>query len=209
MVPLPKLFHMTQFSQRGNGVAGGRRGGSRGFTLMEVLVAIVILSVGVLGALGMQVGAIRMNREVRYQAMAVTLAKELAEKMRGNKDLALTAGNPYLLADVTLTPSSTISAPAADCYEGACTPVEIANWDMYDWQLRVNDTLPSPRIRICVDSDPFDGSGLPRWACNNTGNVAVLKLAWNRAGTDGGTEFTSSGTTLPMVVLPVTAGSTE
>lgn len=187
-------------------------GESRGFTLVEVLVAIVILSIGVLGALGMQVGAIKMNREVRYQATAVSLAKELAEKMRGNHVVAIetsSTANPYLL-NTTLAPDSTVGAPAANCYTGPCdTGLAMARWDVYDWQLRIREALPSPRIVICMDTDPFDAGGVPRWACTNTGNVAVMKLAWNRASTTGETEFTSSAGTLPMVVLPLTAGSTE
>lgn len=191
------------------------RGPERGFTLVEVLVAIVILSIGILGAVGMQVSAIRMNKEVRYQATAVSLAKELAEKMRGNKDIAIltTAGNnvgqnPYLL-NATLTTAP--SAPSPDCFATACTgangPTDIAKWDVYDWQLRLRNALPSPRIVICMDNDPYDAAGQAKWACSNSGNVAVMKLAWNRAGTTGETEFSSSA--LPMLVLPLTAGSNE
>lgn len=190
----------------------------RGFTLVEVLVAIVILSIGILGAVGMQVSAIRMNKEVRYQAVAVTMAKELAEKMRGNKDLAIlttacggTCGagqNPYLL-NATLTASTSLSAPSPNCSTATCTAQQMAVWDSYDWRLRMRDALPSPRIVVCMDTDPYDGAGQPEWACDNSGTVAVMKLAWNRAGTTGETEFTSNTATLPMLVLPLTAGSNE
>ena len=186
-----------------------------GFTLVEVLVAIVILSIGILGAVGMQLSAIRMNREVRYQATALSLAKELAEKMRGNKDIAIltsagtSAGqNPYLL-DTILTATSSLTAPGTNCLTATCTAQQLALWDRYDWQLRTRDALPSPRIVVCMDNDPYDGSGQPKWACSNSGTVATLKLAWNRANTQGETEFTSTAGTLPMLILPLTAGSTE
>jgi type IV pilus assembly protein PilV len=188
---------------------------SRGFTLIEVLIAVVILSIGVLGALGMQVNAIRMNKEVRFQSVALTMAKELAEKMRGNHIIAIktaAADNPYLLA-TTLNAGTSITAAPVNCYTSQCTDgLDIAKFDIAEWQTRIKEALPSPRVVVCMDSDPFDSAGKPKWACDNNGTVAVLKVAWNRAGTggtDSGLEFTSEATTLPMLTLPLTAGSVE
>ena len=88
---------------------------SRGFSMVEVLVAIVILSIGVLGAVGMQAAGMRNSREVRSQALAGALARELAEKMRGNHTVAIqttAAANPYLM-DQTLVsnlPGQTVIA---------------------------------------------------------------------------------------------------
>lgn len=188
---------------------------SRGFSMVEVLVSIVILSIGVLGAVGMQAAGMRNSREVRSQALAGALARELAEKMRGNHLVAIqttAAANPYLLDQTLVTsPPTTLTSPTPNCYQNACaTGLQIAAWDAYEWRIRLRDTLPNPRVRVCMDADPFDAGGLPKWDCTNTGNVAVLKLAWNRSNTLGVTEFTSVGdATLPMLVLPLTAGSNE
>ena len=196
----------------GSGPVRGRRSASTGFTILEVLVAIVILSIGVLGALGMQVNAIRMNREIRVQATALSLARELAEKMRGNHVVAIgttTTANPYLLS-TTLAADAALSAPSPNCFTAQCTTgLAVARWDIYEWQLRMRDSLPSPRIVVCMDSDPFDSTGTPQWNCSNTGNVAMLKVAWNRASTTGETTFTANSDTVPMLVLPLTAGSSE
>ena len=184
----------------------------RGFTLVEVLVSVVILSIGVLGAVGMQAASLQSNREVRYQVIAASIARELAEKMRGNHIIAVkttATDNPYLL-DTTLTASSTLTAPSPNCYTTSCpTGLNIAAWDIFDLQVRLKDALPTPRIRICMDTQPFTSAGVAKWNCTNTGDVAVLKLAWNRAGTKGETEFTSQTTTVPLIVLPLTAGSTQ
>ena len=183
-----------------------------GFTLVEVLVSVVILSVGVLGAVGMQAASLQSNKEVRYQVIAASIARELAEKMRGNHGVAVqttATNNPYLL-DTTITGSSTFSAPSPNCYTASCpTGLNIAAWDIYDLQLRLQSALPSPRVRICLDATPFTNTGTPQWACSNTGDVAVLKLSWNRANTKGETEFTSQTSSLPLIVLPLTAGSSE
>lgn len=196
-----------------------RRQSLRGFTLVEVLVAIVILSIGILGAVGMQVSAIRMNKEVRFQAVVVTMAKELAEKMRGNKDLAILTTacatspcalntNPYLL-NATLTTTNVTAPNGFNCATGSCTVAQMAEWDSYDWRLRMVNAVPSPRIVVCMDADPYDAGGIPKWACSNTGTVAVMKIAWNRANTLGEVDLTSTAGTLPMMVLPLTAGSNE
>ena len=190
----------------------------RGFTLVEVLVSVVILSIGVLGAVGMQAASLQSNREVRYQVIAASIARELAEKMRGNHVVATqTINNPYLLS-TKITGTSTFSAPSPNCYTAACpTGLNIAAWDVYDLQVRLQNALPSPRIVVCMDTQPFTSAGVPKWECtnpNNTGDVAVLKLSWNRANTKGETEFTSNPNnpqleTLPLIVLPLTAGSSQ
>lgn len=186
--------------------------GQHGFTLVEVLVSIVVLSIGVLGAVGMQAAAMQSNREVRYQAVAGSMARELAEKMRGNHVVATQTSavdNPYLL-DATLTSSSTLTVPGLNCLTTSCpTGANIAAWDVYDWQLRLRDALPSPRILVCMDETPFTVSGVPQWTCSNSGNVAVLKLAWNSVNTEGALEFTSQAATIPLLILPLTAGSSE
>ena len=77
-----------------------RRRATGGFTLVEVLVSIVVLSFGMLGIVGVQAFALQSNREARLQSHAVNLARELAEMMRGNNQIGIksaAADNPYLL----------------------------------------------------------------------------------------------------------------
>lgn len=54
-----------------------------GFSLAEVLVTIVVLSIGMLGSAGMQTAALQANSQTRYQVVAAALASELAEAIRG------------------------------------------------------------------------------------------------------------------------------
>ena len=68
----------------------------KGFSLIEVLISIIILSFGLLGMVGLQAAALQANRDARLQSVATTLGRELAEKMRGNKAVAVLLANPYL-----------------------------------------------------------------------------------------------------------------
>ena len=175
---------------------------------MEVLIALVILSFGMLGAAGMQATAMRANKETRSQSVAASLARELADKMRGNHAIAINpdaAKNPYLM-DETLTGTAAFASPE-NCFTTACsTPAAVAAWDMADWKNRVRNALPDPKIRICFDDTPFDADGKPQWNCTGTSDVAVLKMAWTNAGTDGVLKF-SSGNMRPLIILPLTAGT--
>lgn len=182
-----------------------------GFSIVEVLVAIIILSVGMLGAVGMQATAMQSNKEARNQAAATTFARELAEKMRGNHTIAIKTDpdeNPYVF-DETLNINDTIPTPTVNCFKDGCPTVkDAATWDVADWQGRVQATLPTPRVKVCFDQTPFDSAGKPQWDCTDDGDIAVLKMSWTRKNTAGTLEFAGS-TGIPVVVVPLTAGSSE
>lgn len=181
--------------------------------MVEVLVGIVVLSIGVLGAVGMQVASLQSSNEVRNQATAAAMVKELAEKMRGNHAVAIEptpALNPYLVNTV-IPRTASFATPSPNCAAASCSAAQMAAWDMVEWQSRLRDALPSPRVTICMDETPFTSAGLAQWNCSDTGDVAVVKLAWTRVDTQGTLQFTSlNGTSPPpLLVLPLTAGSSE
>lgn len=185
----------------------------RGFSLVEVLVSVFILSIGLLGSVGMQAAALKANTQTRYLNTAANMARELAEKMRGNHQIAREndAGtNPFLLSYSSGTPST----PAKNCFKGECSATgptalaEAAQWEIYEWLTKTVNELPSPRIVVCFDSQPFDTGGTPRWACDNLGDSTVVKMAWSNINTAGDVEYaTQQG--VPLVVIPLTAGSQE
>ena len=182
-----------------------------GFSLIEVLVAIIILSIGMLGAVGMQSAALRSNKESRNQASAVTFARDLGEKMRGNHTVAIqttSANNPYLF-DTTLTGTSSVATFSVNCFTTGCPILkDAATWDVADWQARVQASLPTPRVKVCFDKEPYDSAGIAKWACTNDGDLSVLKMSWTTSNTAGSLTFAAS-TGVPLVVLPLTAGSSQ
>ncbi len=185
-----------------------------GFSLIEVLISIIVLSFGVLGMVGMQAAALQANREARLQSTAVVLGRELAELMRANKDIAnltTSATNPYLGSFST---PLTATAPnyclnVATSTTACANATAVASAEMTEWLTRVDNELPGARVDTCFDSAPFDAAGLPKWTCTNTGGVMMVKIGWTRGSTDrtktGAAAFEKA--TVPSVIFPVTAGS--
>ncbi|WP_295856166.1 type IV pilus modification protein PilV [uncultured Xylophilus sp.] len=185
-----------------------------GFTLLEVLIAIIVLSFGVLGMVGMQASALKANREAKYQSIAVVLGKELGQMMRGNptiSSLSNASSNPYLVD----YQGAALTAPADSCFQAGCQvasggPAKVAAWEIYDWLTRLNAELPDARVKVCFDATPYSTStGLPQWECSNTGGVANVKIGWTRAKFDRTTTDNASmldRATLPFIVLPLTPG---
>jgi type IV pilus assembly protein PilV len=173
---------------------------SRGFSLLEVLISMIILSFGLLGMVGLQAAALQANRQARIQATAGSLAHELAEMMRRNKEVGLlpAADNPYL---GHYDPSDALPSTTSYCLNVARTTACAS----------ATAELPNAYVKICVDSAPFDTNGMPRFACTGAGAGAttVIKIGWSRLSTDRsatGANAIEQGT-VPSLVLPVTPGS--
>jgi type IV pilus assembly protein PilV len=193
----------------------------RGFSLVEVLISIIVLSFGMLGMVGLQAASLQANRDSRLHSTAVRLGEEMGEMMRSNKATAVlttAAANPYLVSSLTASsPNCGFPTSSAAC----ATAFAVAQRDVYEWLQRVNSELPGARVAICEDTTPYTSAGLPQWACSNSGGTMVVKIGWTRASTltaATGTDATDTSTTntgafdkalRPAVVLTVIAGSTS
>lgn len=184
------------------------RSRTAGFSLIEVLVSIVVLSFGLLGMVGMQAAALQANREARLQSSAVLLARELAEMLRGNRNSVA-----RYLGDFTSSLSPTTASSCLDVTSTtACASKDdVANAQMTEWLARIDATLPGAKVKICADTTPFDANGLPIWTCTGTGSdgVVVVKIGWTKSGTNRSLTGNSAldKATIPSIVLPVTPGN--
>lgn len=177
----------------------------RGFSLLEALVSIVVLSFGLLGVAGLQAAALKYSRDARNQSVAVNLAREMAEMIRSNARVSGAAASPYL---VTVQDVSSAAAPT-----GTTGPFDTAEAlaiaQVADWKHRVGQALPGAYAAVCKDASPYDGDGLPQWGCSNDGDIIVIKIGWEREDASGkikGAQEIWTGDTVarPFVVLPVT-----
>ena len=107
----------------------------RGFSMIEVLVTLLIISLALLGTAGLQAYSMRLSQGGQFRTQAVFLAADLAERMEANKAGAV-AGN-YVLAN-----SNAANLLSTACIDGACTPGNLATFDLSQWQNAVAATLP-------------------------------------------------------------------
>lgn len=107
----------------------------RGFSLIEILVTLAIISLALLGTAGLQAYSMKLNQGGQFRTQAVFLAADLAERMEANKAAAV-AGS-YVLAN-----SSVANALSTACNDAACGAVAMAAFDLSQWQNAVAASLP-------------------------------------------------------------------
>lgn len=154
----------------------------RGFSLLEVLISIVVLSIGLLGAVGMLMAAVRSTNESGSFTTAVNLVRELSEKARINKNIAArnNANNTYVVDD--WKSGSALPGEGSDtaCIgaAAACKETDLAAWDVRTWLARVDAALPDARVAVCFDDAPPATDGQYAWSCSKAGRNLVVKLGW-------------------------------
>jgi type IV pilus assembly protein PilV len=142
----------------------------QGFTLLEVMVALVVLSIGLLGVAKLVVGAVHANDSGYMRGQATQLAYEMLDEMRANRPGAI-AGN-YVTGPGALT----------DCTVASCNAAALAGLDVYDWDQRLAQTLPS-------------GKGAVVTAAGIGGTIATITVTWDDSQAQWA--FGTSPTTVP------------
>ena len=164
---------------------------ARGYTLLEILIAVVLLALGIMGGVALQMAALRARQ----------LATALAERMRANpaqSDLYLT-----LNYDAYAEPSP--APPPALCHGDACASAQLALADMYDAKLQVRQAMPAGRVVICRDAGLWSGGTL-HWACAGGSSAPlVVKVGWRGKNPDGTPLLDAAGESVPGVALAVGA----
>ncbi len=110
----------------------------QGFTLIEILVAVLILSLGVLGLVGMESLALKNNLSAYHRSQATLLAYDLSDRMRANP--AGVAASEYISA------FSPVVSYACVSYGGTasvCNPQQIAKNDIFEWSAHLLELLPA------------------------------------------------------------------
>ena len=141
----------------------------KGFTMIEVMVAIIIIAIGLLGIAGLQLLAIRNTTGAGLRTVATQLAYDITDRMRANES-AVVAG--YY---------STLAAPSAapPCYSATCTPQQLAALDMQSWLTRVQALLPQGAAIVCQDSTaPETATSLAPGCDNVAGSPWMVKIFW-------------------------------
>lgn len=146
----------------------------------------------------MQLVALRTSQQSSFQTMGVQLASEMADSMRANADQMgqPDSTNPFLAVSYNSGTGADPTRPK-NCYgANVCTSLELANFNIYEWQMRVKEVLPAGRVRICRDETPSE-SGALSWDCNYSASTAnnapmVIKVGWRGKDKDATNVFPPS-----------------
>lgn len=138
---------------------------NKGFTLIEILVAILVLSIGLLGMASLQLLGMQSTQSAASRTQASILAYDLAERMRNNR---LAAINGNYGTGVLATPAD------PGCIATGCSPTQLADQDLREWLDHITD-VPA----IGLDGNTWR-STLPGATASlaQNGNQFTLTIQW-------------------------------
>lgn len=141
----------------------------RGFTLLEVLIALLVLSIGLLGLAALQTIGLKFNNQSYQRTQAVYQAYDIIDRIRANST-AKAAGN---YSNVSL--GSIPSLSGIDCGT-ACTPTQLATYDINRWNSANQAALSQGRGAVCLGA--FNST---LTSCTPGGNIFRIGLSWLEA----------------------------
>lgn len=143
-----------------------------GFSIIEVMLSVLILSLGILGLSAVQGRALNHTNTSYLQGLAANMAYDMAERM-----------TPLGLGDQA---SPFVQAPTytAACYTAAgCTRDQMILSEVSTWQTEISRALPRGAGVVCLDSNldddavaPIATSTAPK--CDGLGKIYAIKVWW-------------------------------
>lgn len=150
----------------------------RGITLIEVLIAMMVMGIGLIGVAAMQTTALSNNQSSMEYAAVAALTQGMVERMRANRDAVI--ANQYLVA------SGQPGNPAANCATTTCTSAQQAAWDIASWYLAASSTAYAPAANygnVGISSRANLGGVRVAITCEatpcNAEDVRVVTLYWD------------------------------
>lgn len=158
----------------------------KGFSMVEVLVAIVIISIGVLGLVAMQGKTIQYTQDANQRNTAAMLTNDLIELIRGNRSAVIGPSGELLSSSNYYKAASDAfpTAGEASCRTTTgCTAAQMATDHLFLWTQQVRNSLPIDNATlatfiICRDRTPDSE------ACDNQGSAIKIRVGWLSRNTD-------------------------
>lgn len=105
-----------------------------GFSLMEVLIALLVISLGLMGLARAQVMSLQMNHSAHLRSQATFLANDILDRMRANRTAAVNGQYTMAIGEA--------AAAASSCRVSSCTEVQVAAYDRWEWKQDLLARLP-------------------------------------------------------------------
>lgn len=134
----------------------------RGFSIIEVVITMGIMSFGLLGIAGLQLSAMSKSRVTFERNQATLLANDLVERIRAN--LPAAASGSYDVRTGSEQSTSTSSCKGA---QASCSASDMASADLADWSRRVDAVLNDASADVAVT------------VVGGTASSVTLTLAWD------------------------------
>lgn len=151
----------------------------RGVTLIEALVAIVIMALGILGIVGVQLRTLSDTQTSVRRAQAIRLIDDLGERMKVNPSSS-TNVNSYVMGWATGSGIPATSQASRNCATSTCSHSELANFDIREWKRTVERTLPMGNANTFLSTAD---------SASNQRQLGVI-LRWREnERSDAGTDF--------------------
>lgn len=182
----------------------------KGFNLIEVLIAMVILSIGLLGVAGLQLTGVRSNQSSYFRSQASSVLNDMAERIHNN----IPGVNSGFYSGRALTSSSCGTAPTLCAKQngsplpGACSAQNMAAYDFYSVSCgtgaagtRLFDFLPEGRIAIECLSNAAVPAVVTGANCQ-PGFLHQITVSWEERTAQNGTSVDSVTRSIIMRVQP-------
>jgi len=128
-----------------------------GVSLIEVMIALFILSIGMLGHAKIQALGVRAGTDANHRTQATYLLNEMMERLRANRpaaDSEYYASIDYASIDCNVAPAKVCSESTAST-AAECTTNEVADEDAIYWFCDVMDTLPNGNVAVSVSTGVY------------------------------------------------------
>lgn len=140
----------------------------RGFSLFEVLITVVVVSIGLLGLAGLQFAGLRASNQAQDHTIATHLAQDAIERIRANRAAGVGAYNG------TITATGTTSQ---DCSAG-CTPAQMVQYDLFQLSQMIaaagTPVLPNALINIATNPNPVPNTVTIRWGDQGPNQTMII-----------------------------------
>lgn len=119
-----------------------------GVSLIEVLIALVVISIGLLGLAGLQVTGLAYTHSAELRGTAAIVVNNMAAAMSAN--LAGVENDLYQIEDT----SEVLSSQPLFCRVADCTAAQVATADLWLWATQVDRELPGGKGKIVCEENP-------------------------------------------------------